>query len=330
VTERGMFIISLDFELHWGIRDHAKVEERRGAMLGERAAVPMLLRLFDEYGVHATWAVPGFLFFATRGALLRGLPSVKPRYADMRLSPYEDLSMVGRDEKQDPFHFAPSLIRQIQASANQEIATHTLSHYYCLEPGQDVHCFKADLEAAFAAAQPYGITFDSIVFPRNEVQDTYLSVLLDMGIRAYRGCARSWLYRSRRRGDEHLLVRGLRLLDSYLPLSGRRSYAVSEVGGELPCNLMASRYLRPWSPRLGLLNQLRLTRITRELSAAAASGGAYHLWWHPQDFGNHLVENLTLLQAILEHFQALRQEYGMVSVNMREAANVLFPRGPFA
>jgi hypothetical protein len=80
----------------------------------------------------------GFLFFSRRDELLRALPTELPKYVDPRLSPYAEMGTIGQDEEEDPFHFARSLLQQIRSSPAQEIGTHTFSHYYCLEPTQNV------------------------------------------------------------------------------------------------------------------------------------------------------------------------------------------------
>src|SRR5438067_6948984 len=137
-----VLLISLDFELHWGVRDVSTVAEYRENLLGVRRAVPAMLDVSARYDIHATWATVGFLFCRTREEMLRSLPAVRPRYRDRRLSPYEDLAEIGGDEATDPFHFAPSLIELIRNSHGQEIGTHTCSHYYCLAPEQDANAFR--------------------------------------------------------------------------------------------------------------------------------------------------------------------------------------------
>src|SRR5690606_19757483 len=129
-----------------------------------------------RYGIHATWATVGMLMFDDRKSLLASLPpeELRPSYAQRTLSPYEALSSVGPDETSDPFHFGLSLVRQIAATPNQEIATHTFSHYYCLEPGQTEAQFRADLDAARRAAAQLDIELTSLVFPRNQCQPAYL------------------------------------------------------------------------------------------------------------------------------------------------------------
>src|SRR5438105_2932774 len=163
-----VLVISLDFELHWGVRDVSTVAACRENLLGARRAIPAMLDVFARYNLHATWATVGFLFSRTREELLRSLPAVRPRYRDRRLSPYDDLDRVGADEASDPFHFAPSLIEVIRNWRGQEIGTHTFAHYYCLAPEQDVNAFRADLEAARAITGRAGIELRSFVFPRNQ------------------------------------------------------------------------------------------------------------------------------------------------------------------
>ena len=85
---RGVLVISLDFELHWGVFDHLSVEEYRANLLGARACIPRMLELFEEFEVHATWATVGLLFFGARDDLIGGLPVERPQYADPRLSAY--------------------------------------------------------------------------------------------------------------------------------------------------------------------------------------------------------------------------------------------------
>jgi peptidoglycan/xylan/chitin deacetylase (PgdA/CDA1 family) len=319
--ERGRFVISLDFELHWGVRDKLSVSAYRDNLLGEREVVPELLRLFAEYGIHATWATVGFMFFRSRAELLRSVPQNLPNYTHRELSPYDSLTTIGESERDDPFHFAPSLIHQIMAVTDQEIATHTFSHYYCLERGQDEESFRADLTTALEVARDQnGIDIRTIVFPRNQVDLDCLRVCSDLGIKAYRGNPTSWLYTARSGDDESTARRGLRLLDAYLPISGTNAHYPTDQAGGLPHNVPASRYLRPYSHVLRALEPLRLRRILDNMTLAAERKQLYHLWWHPHDFGARPEQNLAVLTRILERFAALRESNGMESLNMLEAA----------
>src|SRR5436190_13785740 len=103
----GSFVISLDFELYWGVRDVVTLDAYRERLLGERRVIPRMLDLFAEYDIHATWATVGFLFAKDRNQIADHMPRALPTYRDGSLSPYRYLESIGDDERSDPFHYAP-------------------------------------------------------------------------------------------------------------------------------------------------------------------------------------------------------------------------------
>lgn len=315
----GRFVISLDFELHWGVRDHLRVDQYRDNLLGVREAIPAMLDLFKRYETHATWATVGMLFAENKRQLLEAIPERKPRYDDASLSPYDAIEReVGEDESADPFHFAPSLIRQIAATPHQELGTHTFSHYYCLENGQTAEDFEADLRAAIAISAQYQDACRSIVFPRNQLNPAYLPVLARCGLRAMRGNSPHWAYAARPHAGESPARRAARLLDTYLPLvSSQRAITRAPEG---PADVPASTFFRPFSGKLRRAEPLRLARIEGAMTRAARAGALFHLWWHPHNFGVNLRENLAQLDHVLAHARDLRRCYGFESLTMAEAA----------
>jgi hypothetical protein len=112
-----------------------------------------------------------------------------------------------------------------------------------LEQGGDVEAFRADLEAARAAAGRLGVKLASIVFPRNQVDRAYLSVCREVGLRAFRGNERVWFLRARRESEQTPLARACRLADSYLPIGGSYDHEPALVDGMV--DIPASRFLRP-------------------------------------------------------------------------------------
>jgi hypothetical protein len=317
----GTLIISLDFELHWGVRDRcAALSPYRSNLLCAREVVPRLLDLFAQFDVAATWATVGLLFASDRNEQQRFVPDIKPSYVDKRLFPYRE--PVGVNESDDPLHFAPSLINLIRAYPRQEIGTHTFSHYYPLERGQSKAAFAADLRAAKEIALRYGIELRSIVFPRNQVNDDYEDVLKQVGILCYRGNRSSLLARHGDGGDGRL-ARAVRLADAYAPITGSHLVSWSDVPQPSGlCNLPSSMFLRPYMPRFRSGDGLRLRRICRFLDAAAGTNRIFHLWWHPHNFGAHTEENLAFLKTILKHYCELRDRHGMQSLGMAKAATV--------
>ena len=311
----GQFVISLDFELLWGVRDHSDVKSYGANILGARAAIPRILELFAQHDIAATWATVGFLFCRDRDELMASLPppELRPSYHDARLSSYAYLDEVGQDEDQDPYRFGASLIDEIKQTPRQEIATHTLSHYYCLEPGQTVEQFAADLKAAIALAGRHGVTLGSIVFPRNQYDREHLEACKALGMTAYRGVPSPWIYRSGAGADQTPLRRAGRLLDAHTGLFGDTSFAPST---DNPANVPASQFLRPCSGRLARLHPLHTRTIKNGMTRAAKVGRGYHLWWHPHNFGQNIDGNITHLSEIIRHFRTLKERFGMESLSM--------------
>ncbi len=87
----GALVISLDFELHWGVRDKCAPDgSYRENLLGARKAVPAMLDLFEEFDVAATWATVGFLFAANRREREAFSPNTRPQYVDSKLDAYAE------------------------------------------------------------------------------------------------------------------------------------------------------------------------------------------------------------------------------------------------
>jgi peptidoglycan/xylan/chitin deacetylase (PgdA/CDA1 family) len=318
-NQPGALVISLDFELQWGVRDHRQLDAKRSAnLLATRAGIPRILDLFAEFSVHATWATVGLLFAKSRAEAQAFSPSVQPHYQDVRLTPYRE--ELGKDERDDPFHFAPSIISRIASCAGQEIGSHSFSHYYCLEAGQTERDFEADLESAMAIAANSGYALRSFVFPRNEVNVSYLSALRRSGFLAYRANERASVKQAAPFSDQRQPHKRLaRLLDSYIDVFGPQSTGWPE--NAMPLAIASSRYLRSYNPRLRLLDRLLLARIAKAMEHAAREGEIFHLWWHPEDFASDYDQNLRMLRRVLELFAVYRAQYRMESLAMAEVCS---------
>jgi hypothetical protein len=313
----GAFVISLDFELHWGVRDQFLLKGAYTANLeGARTAVPKMLDLFERSDIAATWATVGFLFARSKEELLSFYPTIKPDYTDKKYDPY--LEPLGNNEKDDPLHYAPSLIERIKQTPKQEIGTHTFSHYYCLEAGQTAEAFRDDLLSAIAIAKSWNIDIRSIIFPRNQVNPEYVKTLLETSVTIYRDNEPSWFYSAGATDEHSLPKRAGRMLDTYVPLTSHNLGEwknIKQSNGLY--NIPSSRFLRPYSPKLSALEALRLHRICQGITQAAKENKLYHLWWHPHNFGIYQEANLTFLQKILEHVRRCREQCGLESLTMQ-------------
>lgn len=320
----GKFVISLDFELMWGVRDKRTVKDYGENIAGVHKVIPELLVIFDKYKINATFSTVGLLFFETKQELLTNLPNTIPLYKKQNLSPYNGhFEHLGDNFENDKYHYAPVLIKNILECPEHEIGTHTFSHYYCLEQGQTLESFRADIENAILIAKKHGITLTSLVFPRNQFNEDYLKVCLELGIFCYRGNEHSWIYRAKNGSDETKFRRAFRLLDTYINLSGHNCYSEKFLKSKMPIDIPSSRFLRPYSKKLKVLDGLRLRRIKSGMTFAAKNNMIYHLWWHPHNFGVNQDENFIFLEKILNHYNHLNNKYNFQSFTMSALANAI-------
>jgi hypothetical protein len=312
----GAFVVSLDFELHWGMRDTFSATGAPARQLVEsRSAVGELAKLFSDRGIRATWATVGMLFASSRSELDPFMPAERPTYTDPTLDPYKEV--IGTDEESDPLHLAGSLVRQVADTPGQEVGSHTFSHFYCLEAGQTERELRADLASAKAIAGPMGIALTSLVLPRNQWNPAYTKAVKESGFNCFRGPQRSWGHQPRAVHSTSKLRRIARLAETYGGLHAPPTTPWQDVvGAGGICNVPASAFLRPYTPRLASLVPLQEKRLKWGLKDAARRSRIFHLWWHPHNFGSNRAENFGHLERLLDEFDRLSSSDGLRSMSM--------------
>ncbi|WP_127127390.1 polysaccharide deacetylase family protein [Pseudoflavitalea rhizosphaerae] len=322
----GIFTISLDFELHWGVFDKRTREERRACYQNTIAVIPRMLELFAQYDAHVTWATVGSLMAADRKEWERLKPAIEPAYLVDRYSPYRWVAEHDLTREHNWAHFAPEMVARIVQYPGQELGTHTFSHFYCLETQSEPAAFGADLEAAIRAALPFGSRPVSLVFPRNQFNPVLLKTCYEYGIQTVRSNPSDWYWTPVTNNGSSLIRKFARAADAYVQIGrSRSSYPLSSIKiipGE-PLQLPASRFLRPWRDKYHFANRWRVNRSIQEMKQAALHNECYHLWWHPENFGEYTEENMKGLERLLQHYQRYAGQYGMISWNMGEYAQYL-------
>ncbi len=321
----GIFTISLDFELHWGLINIADRQSRVTCYKNTIQAIPEMLKLFGQYNVHVTWATVGSMFAQNQEEWKMLKPAAQPDYVNEKLSPYKWVEENGLPNEYEFAHFAPKTIKNILNYPGQEIGTHTFSHYYCLAPLKGQEAFSEDLNAAKKAAAKFNIQLSSLVFPRNQFNPEYLKICYDAGIRAVRTNSNVWYWKKSTSFSERVIKKLVRTANDYVTISDRVSYPlrnIKVIKGE-PLQLPRGRALEIWQPNNAVNNKLKLQKIIKELHDAAIHDECYHLWWHPEEFGDYPEENLNRLRIILEQYKVCNERYRMKSWNMREYADNL-------
>ncbi|MFJ7951252.1 polysaccharide deacetylase family protein [Lysinibacillus sp. NPDC096418] len=319
-VRNGGLVISLDFELNWGVHDVFRDGQYDENLLGVRAALPKILALFEKYDIHATWATVGLLFANTKAEMTHYLRTIPVKYEEMLYAAYTQLEHVGENEQQDPLHFGQSLIEQIIRTPHQEIGTHTFSHFYCLENGQTEMDFRADLQATKGITVDQIADMKSIVFPRNQINPRYFTACKEVGLLCYRGNEEHILYKATKFTDKNILLRIGKLLDTYINISGHHIIRLEDMQKEAFINVRSSVFLRPYCAFLKGLEGLKVRRIKAGMLKAAKEGAYYHLWWHPHNFGKHTDQNLAILERLLQYYKELNKNYNFQSYSMQEVA----------
>jgi peptidoglycan/xylan/chitin deacetylase (PgdA/CDA1 family) len=314
--KKGALIISLDFELVWGIFDHIEIKDKVSYFNNTLEAIPQMLTVFEKNNINVTWATVGMLFNENWDEWHANIPATIPTYDKTMLNPYA-YGKAHQNSGYDHFFFAPHLIKAIQSVKGQEIGTHTYSHYYCLENGQTIEQFEADMQQAVQIAKKFSIELKSLVFPRNQFNKNYLAVCQNNQIETVRTNPTDWYWDTTK--PDTLFSKLARTGDAYLPL-GKKSYAAEMIQNETVISQQASRFLRPQHAS-AFLNSLRLNRIKKEIVQAAKNGEVYHLWWHPHNFGVDTTNAVETLKTIIAVFKQCEELYGMESLTMQQLSN---------
>jgi peptidoglycan/xylan/chitin deacetylase (PgdA/CDA1 family) len=323
-------VLSLDFELAWGLRERAGDADCAKGMERVHEIVPRLLDIFSRYDISATWATVGHLMLRDDYGGWDRLKPFSPSYPWFAGQWYEGVPAF--DAAQSKAYFAPDLVRRIVACpVYQELACHTFSHVYVESPGCGRELLREELRAWKEVAREYGRPLKSIVFPRNLVG--HLDVVEDAGIRSYRGLDSEWYWfglPGHLRSVAHaslplkpipLAMRLGRWLDDKARLTPP-SLPVRAVGGlwELPHSMFFSGL--SGSSRLVSMKD-RWRRATRGLDRAVEQGRLMSIYTHPHNFRNATEDLLSTYERICRHAADLRDAGKLRILTMDRVAEEL-------
>jgi peptidoglycan/xylan/chitin deacetylase (PgdA/CDA1 family) len=283
---RGIFTISLDFELIWGTFDKPKhTRFRRLCAIEREEVIDRLLELFVQYRVSATWCTVGHLF----------------------LDPTSDRGVhsTGADAL---IFYARDLVDKIhECVVPQEVGSHTFTHRVFDDPSCTRSIADEELALCTKAARDIGVRMTSFVFPRNRI--AHLDLLPRHGFTAFRGQDERWHART---GQRRWFHRAGHLLDVFRATTPPAVMPVWREEGvwEIPGSML-------FTPSHGLRRMIpaaaRVRRARKGLMNAAESKKIFHLWFHPTDLVVRRNAMFEGLRRILEYACELR-EAGRISI----------------
>ena len=301
--ERGVFTLSLDFELIWGTVDHGGPEPfRRACELEHEVIVDRLLALLTEFEISATWCTVGHLFLSSCAAHgdVKHPEIVRPAHAWLDGDWFA--SDPATDEHADPIFYGASLIDKIRACpVDQEIGSHTFSHVIFGDPGCSRATAASELAECVRLADQRGISLDSFAFPRNQVG--HLDVLREFGIRCYRGPEPTWYERPR---TPRTLRRAAHLADVLTARTPPVVLPHEQIGGlwNVPGSMM---YFPMHGRRRHIPLSPRVRRARRGIDRAASERKIFHLWFHPTNLADESDRMFSGLRGIFGRVDELRR-----------------------
>lgn len=299
--DRGVFTVSLDFELIWGTLDLFGPEPFRQACEQEREAVVELLEMFTAHGLCATWCIQGHLFL-DRCAEVGGRKHpeiVRPTFP-WCCGDWFDHDPCGSEDS-DPIFYGRSLVEKIRdCPVHQEVGCHGFSHVIFGDTGCPSRVARSELAECLRLAEELRVQMNSFAFPRNRIG--HLDLLPEFGFTAYRGLDRTWYRNAPRR-----LARWAHLWDVLtastppVVLPERTSHGLWNIPGSMI-------YFPMHGLRRFLPMGIRVRRALKGLDAAARSRKVFHLWFHPTNVAESSHKMLGGLGQILDHAARLRDK----------------------
>ena len=276
---RGVLTLSIDFELAWAwqyAKDKSESPEAKG--LREREQVPVLLRLFEELAMPATWATVGHVFLdrcvcGKNGLAHETMPRLQHFESDLWSFTSGDWYQYDpcTDVKRSPAWYGPDLVEAVlRSKVNHEIGCHGFSHAgfgsYC-----PADVASAELQACIDAMAPFGVKPSTFIFPGNDVG--HLALFPGYGFTA---------------------VRAYPVPPAVIGLPVRLS---DDLWGHHVTSAIDRGYL--WS------KEQRAARLCRFIDTAARERLATHIWFHPSLPSEEIGD---VLSVVLRHAAALRDK----------------------
>lgn len=300
-------VISMDFELRWGVHDRlgSNMDAYRENLENVRDVVPALLKLFNQRKIRVTWACVGALGCSNWDEYFSRAPKPPDYHRQfLKFDPhYAELDPDGR------LHFAPECLQLINQCPGQDMGTHTFSHIYACEQGVTSQDIYSDLVAVNSIwqeklnKQPI-----SLVFPRNE--HAFLPVIEAAGVRIWRGNEVPWYYSGTLANSSlrYALSKPFRFKDAINPFT---KYADHLHGNMTRSSLFLRTNLSD------ILWKLHFCRIKREIESLR-TGEIFHIWCHPHNLGADMDKRLARMQDVLDLIADKCRRGAVVSKNMSD------------
>lgn len=313
--DKGVFTISLDFELLWGSFDSGKhrkfiahFERNGGAFHTTRSIVDRLLALFRKYDVRVTWATVGHLFLdsceMSDGVKHPDMPRANHSWFNEDWYKYDPSLNL----QAEPLWYGRDMVERILAAQpRHEIASHSFSHVIFSDRGCTRQVAEAEVRKCVDLASSFDLKLNSFVFPRNEMG--HLDVLKENGFSVARGPAPFWFFKPRIRA----LRRAGHMLDDLAAMTPSCGLPERSVSGLWI--VPVSMFLQSMDGARRLIPvRSRIKKGLKGIERAVAERSLFHLSFHPtENLCFHTDQMFQALEEIVAH-AAMRRDRGELEV----------------
>ena len=310
--EKGIFILSLDMELAWGMRG-AKYMMPRFAK--EREIIDALLALLEKYKLKATWAMVGHLFLDSCRPIngVKHPEIVRPTYNWLK-GDWFDIDPASNIQKAPAWYGRDIVYKILNCKVGQEIACHTFSHMLIGDSGCSAETFESELKVSRNLAWQQGVGLKSFVFPKNMA--AHLDTLAKNKFICFRGANDNW-YKNFPSQPKKLA----HVLDNYFLLPTRAT-APQKIEGLW--NLAGNYFYvhrDGWAKLLPV--SFRVAKSKVGIKNAVQQKKIFHLWFHPFNMVSGRKDLLAGLEKILFYVNSLSLAGKLENLTMGETAEYL-------
>lgn len=302
---KGVFTLSLDTELAWGMIDkpHSLINNRE-YFYNTRKAIDGIIELLEKYEISATWAIVG--------SLLLDRPTFEKKFVEYITKDLEDgvkkkyLDLLDQKE----IWCGKDILNKIKAtSVPQEIGSHSFTHVIFGDHSVTKEKASEEFTESFEILRQLGEPPVSFVFPRNSIN--YLEELRASGFKAYRGVEPSWYI-----NVPGKMKKIFHVLDQMLAITPP---VVTPIYNDNLVNIPASMLYLPMNGfRKYIPLRSRIKKAYKGIQKAIDEKKIFHLWFHPFNIATNQKELLKGLEKIFMKVNEERYNGNMDVMTMKQ------------
>ncbi|MTI71803.1 MAG: hypothetical protein FH751_16260 [Firmicutes bacterium] len=283
---KGIFTLSLDTELAWGIIDKPfLLNKNKEYYFKTRNVIKEIINLLETYNISATWALVGSLFLSENEL---NIPFKK-----------EDKSLwYGRD----------ILNWILDCNVDQEIGCHSFFHK--LFSNENIN---EEIKRSIKEAKKWNLELRSFVFPRN--LKGHLNELKSYGFNSFRGVEQTWYVN---------YPKGLKKICHIIDQSFYITPPINLL--EVECGLINIKGSMLYLPMNGFRKYIplksRIKKAYKGIDRCIEKKGIFHLWFHPFNIATNEEKLLFGLESIFQRVDEERKKGNLVIKNMGDIANM--------